>query len=63
MAVRKVNLLQELRYVSHEIGMHEARRLSIEERQWWINEMVKEREAKSEQFEEIRSGKKTVDAR
>ena len=63
MSNRKLNLLRELRYVSNEIGYHEANRLPVEIRRWWIDEMRREAEQKSAEFENMRSGRKTVDAR
>lgn len=42
MAERNLSLLQELRYVAHEVGYREARRMPVEVRRWWIGEMQKE---------------------
>lgn len=55
-----VDLLREIRYVSSEVGYREARRMPVEVRRWWIEEMRKEGEAQAARLAEL-GGKKTVD--
>ena len=45
MAELNVNILRELRYVSSEVGYAEAKRMPVEVRRWWIEQMRKEAEA------------------
>lgn len=61
LAERQIDQLRELRYIATEVGLHEAKRFSVEVRRWWISEMQKEAEQKAGNTEEIRSGRKTVD--
>lgn len=61
-AERNVAVLQELRYVSGEVGgLSEARRMPREVRHWWIGEISKERSQQNDEIERMRSGKKRVD--
>lgn len=60
MAERNVNLLLELRHVSKEVGsLTEARRLPVEVRRWWIDQMNKDSAARKEAYDQA-SGTKTV---
>jgi len=52
-----INLLQELRYISTEVSYESARRMPVEVRRWWIDEMQKEAQAREDQ---IPGGKRTV---
>jgi hypothetical protein len=53
-------ILQELRFVTHEVGLHEARRMPTEVRRWWIEEMQKERQTRTDEVEQLAGGKKRV---
>ena len=55
-----VDLLREIRYVAREVGYREARRMPVEVRRWWIEEMRKEGEAHEERVAEL-AGKRTRD--
>ncbi len=59
---RNIGLLHELRYVASEVGYREARRMPVEVRRWWIDQMQKEAQQKVNAFEEGR-GRKTVDVK
>jgi hypothetical protein len=54
-----VNLLRELRYVATEVGYREARRMPVEIRRWWIEQMSKEGEARQAQIDAM-NGRKTA---
>lgn len=62
MTEKNVDLLRELRYVASEVGLREAKKMSVEVRRWWIEEMRKEAEQKATEFEALQ-GKRTVDAK
>lgn len=42
-AEQQLRLMQELRYISREVGLTEARRMPTEVRVWWINQMQREK--------------------
>ena len=60
-AERNVVVLQELRYVSGEVGgLEEARRMSREVRHWWIGQISDERRERNDEIERLRGGGKKV---
>lgn len=54
-------ILQELRFVSMEVGLHEARRMPTEVRRWWIEEMQRERQSRNDEVEQMSGRKKVTD--
>ncbi len=57
-----LNLLYELRYVASEVGYREARKMPVEIRRWWIDQMQKEAQQRVDAYEEGQ-GIRRVDAK
>lgn len=55
-----MNLLLELRYVAKEVGLAEARRMPVEVRRWWIDQMNRDAAARKEAYEGAINGTKTA---
>jgi len=62
MAERNVDLLREIRFISHEVGYREAMRMPVEVRRWWITEMQKESE-QGRADQEALAGRRTADVK
>lgn len=59
LAERNVDLLRELKYVSEAVGgLTEARKMTIEVRRWWIEEMQKDNQAKIDEIERAKGIKR-----
>lgn len=54
-----MDILRELRFVAREVGLAEARKLSVEVRRWWIDQMNQEVERKNAEYAAMQ-GQKTV---